>query len=250
MARPKKRGNPRHQRGVFDSRIAATEVRSGPPDLEGAFLVRPTHAVIPEVGRIRFVEPVLSYIYLDDARDAERRGSERLTALRRSMRHQQHAEAPEANERQVIDVVRHGSRACILALAAVETFASEIIKPDAAFERRHRKKDEIQRLDRKAIGDLGIDERISDALPAVLDRPSIKGTKLGAEFTALRKLRNAVVHPPATAVRTSAGQDDPTRVWDRLLRGEFLGVCATAEHVIEHFSPGWITNIKQIRAQR
>jgi hypothetical protein len=140
-----------------------------------------------------------------------------------------------------LDALEHLALAVILAAAAIEAHANDMISrlPNDAMieipERLGGRTVAVMR-DKAAMDRLPISDKLARVVPILHGRPSIKGTAPWQKYKRLFRLRNALVHPRREVL------NDPLKpgVFGRLLLGEGSSAPEDAASVIEAIEPGWI----------
>ncbi|MCB2427690.1 hypothetical protein [Methylophaga pinxianii] len=119
-------------------------------------------------------------------------------------------------EGDAFDFLEDTIQSIILALAAIEAFANEVI-PDN-FEYAHFRKSKIiletankQQIERY----ISLEEKLDQVLPEVLGVKSLKNHRSWSEFKKLKKLRDRIIHMK-TQDRKSSGPENDT-LWHQLL---------------------------------
>jgi hypothetical protein len=213
------------------------------PGIEaGDMLVVLSSVELQGYGRVQFYEPLAPILFLFAAREDEARATQRRETMLRQL-----AKTPPGQDRRpdpfiVNETIRLGASAVVAAMSALEAFCSEMVGPEAGYERTD-KKGNTTTLNASQIEWLSIGERFGSVLPTLLERDSMEGTELADDFERIKDLRNAVVHPKQKEIHTIGGEYDPRRVWSRLLRAEYVGAAKMVEDVMEHFSPGYVATI-------
>lgn len=227
----------------IDPRIRQARVTAdGAGALTGDVLVALSVAELPGVGEVWFHETLVPYMLLLDARDDERRAVQALARAQKSRKPRADGKVGITDSRAIVEAQRLGTLTCILSMASIEAFAAEVLPEDAAYEPT-KGRSAGKALDRDGIQWLTVEERFGDALPAVLGVPSIKQQQaIWAPFKRALAIRNAAIHP-SNADLHSMGRINPKRLSSRILAGEFVGVSAMAQAVMEHFAPGYGANL-------
>jgi hypothetical protein len=107
------------------------------------------------------------------ARQDERRAVQALARARKSRKPRADGKVGISDSSAIVEAQRLGTLTCILSMAAIEAFAAEVLPADAEYEPT-RGRSAGRALDRDGIQWLRVEERFGDALPAVLEVPSIK----------------------------------------------------------------------------
>ena len=138
-----------------------------------------------------------------------------------------------------IDAIGKLGSAVILATAAIEAYANEVIDylpPEATVE-IERRKEQVTVAQPDMVRRLGLEEKLDLAVPLRTQRPSIKSREPWERFKRLNQLRGEVVH-----VKRRGRTDDPDlpSALGRLLLGEGSSCVEDAAAVIAANDPKWL----------
>jgi hypothetical protein len=129
--------------------------------------------------------------------------------------------------------------AVLFAYSALEGFGNHCIdRLDAAASvTLQRRGEDVVISQPDMVERLSVGEKLHLAVPLFTGRPSLRGRAVWRDFVALRRLRDAIVHPKEGGISSEA--DDPG-IYAMLLRGDGDSAADTALSVVLSAEPGFL----------
>jgi hypothetical protein len=248
VSRKKSKRRQRHKqrsarRPLVDPRLVSAQVthQDGTPVEGNQFIVALSPLRLESGAVLLHQAPLSPAFYLLTAKELRDRGErERQSALRRVVPELSEfgdLYLPDHHAPILLDGLGRLASAVVLAAAAIEAFANELIDrlDSTAVVVVERRKEEVEIAQPDMVRRLSTEEKLHLVAPLATGKPSIKGRAIWGRFKQLSKLRDEVVH---LKERGRTPDPDEPGVFGQILLGGAASCVEEAAAVIDACEPG------------